>query len=89
VANHRHSEVQGAAQATAAVTVNGASAERQGGFIRRELTVRQLFATFAASRELFRIERIAREIVKTREGGERKRFVGSVCWCLCVGTMFC
>jgi hypothetical protein len=35
VANHLHSEVQGAAQATAAVTVNGASAERQGGFFLR------------------------------------------------------
>jgi RHS repeat-associated protein len=38
VANHRHSEVQGAAQATAAVTVNGTSAERQGEYFRRELT---------------------------------------------------
>jgi hypothetical protein len=35
VANHRHSEVQGAAQATAAVTVNGVSVERQEGFFRR------------------------------------------------------
>jgi hypothetical protein len=35
VANHRHSEVQGAAHATAAVTVNGASPERLGGFPRR------------------------------------------------------
>ena len=43
--------MQGAAQATAAVTVNGTSAERLGDFIRRELTARQLFATFAASRE--------------------------------------
>ena len=38
VANHRHSEVQGAAQATAAVTVNGTSADRQGEYFRRELT---------------------------------------------------
>ena len=36
--NHRYSEVQGAAQATAAVTVNGTSAERQGEYFRRELT---------------------------------------------------
>ncbi len=38
VANHRHSEVQGTAQATAAVTVNGTSSERQGEYFRRELT---------------------------------------------------
>jgi hypothetical protein len=35
VANHRRSEVQGAAQATAAVTINGVSVERQGGFFRK------------------------------------------------------
>jgi RHS repeat-associated protein len=34
----RYSEVQGAAQATAAVTVNGTSAERQGEYFRKELT---------------------------------------------------
>ncbi len=38
VANHRYSEVQGAAQATAAVTVNGTSTERQGEYFRKELT---------------------------------------------------
>jgi RHS repeat-associated protein len=38
VTNHRYSEVQGAAQATAAVTVNGTSTERQGEYFRKELT---------------------------------------------------
>ncbi len=38
VTNHRYGEVQGAAQATAAVTVNGTSTERQGEYFRKELT---------------------------------------------------
>lgn len=37
-ANHRNVEAQGAAQATAAVTVNGQTAERQGEYFRRELS---------------------------------------------------